>query len=387
VPGTADSRQARLKMMRMRILIVPGVDWFTALENRIHHFTRFWRRQHETHVIHISLGGQPIRGNEGDEIHRIRNFRSGGLLTYYLANFLPQMVQILAVMRREEIELVVTNGLSAGTAAIIVAKISDTPIIFDYSDYLPAFSRYTGMSGIVERLLRWVGELVTTFNLRVADASVAIGKKLRRHSQCYSTIFHQIPNGVDGSRFREVKRQPGSVPTVGYVGVLEFFVDLESAIKSLQLVPGVDLVVVGDGRERERLVAISNDLGLEDRIEFVGRVPYEEVPGWMASMDVCLLPFLRNDLTEAALPLKIHEYAACRRPIISTALFEVVRMYGDLVVHAEGSGQIASGILEILENRKATLKRTRRAYLRSTMTYDWRRLADRYEKVFGRILT
>jgi len=368
----------------MRMLIVPGVDWFTALENRIHHFTRAWRRDHETHVVHFSLGGQPIRENEGDIIHHLRNFRSRSLLTYYLLNFLPQMVQILSIIRREKIDIVVTNGLSAGTASIIVAKITGTPSIFDYCDYLPAFSRYSGMSGFIEGVLRWVGEVVTTFNLRVADASVAIGQKLRVHAQNCSKVFDEIPNGVDDSRFRAKDWNPGPSPVIGYVGVLEFFVDLESAIRSLEYSQDTRLMVIGDGRGREELDDLARSLGLGNRVEFTGRVPYDQVPGWIESMDICILPFVSNDLTEAAIPLKIHEYAACRRPVITTPLFEVVRMYGNLLVHARNPEEISSAVDGILGDRKATLKRTRRAYLRATVGYSWGRFASRYEKVFLR---
>jgi glycosyltransferase involved in cell wall biosynthesis len=369
----------------MRILIVPAVDWFTALENRVHHLARVWRRRHELHVVHFPLGGQALRGNEGDVIHRLYNARSSSLLTYYLVNFIPQMVQILRIIRRERVDLVVTTGLSAGTAAIIVSKISRTPLIFDYCDYLPAFSRYAGATGIVENFLRWIGELLTVFNLRVADASVAIGERLRRHAQTRSLISHEIPNGVDASRFEEPGSwEPAEYPVLGYVGVLEFFVDLGSAIDSLEKLPGSRLVIVGDGRERENLEEYARSRELDQRVEFVGRVPYDQIGRWITSMDVCLLPFESSELTEAALPLKIHEYSALHRPIVSSPLFEVVRMYGSLLYLATGADGISGGVEAILDRRVETLKKVHRAYLRATRTYNWDRFGSRYEKVFLR---
>ncbi len=369
----------------MRILIVPAVDWFTALENRVHHLARVWRRHHELHIVHFPLGGEPLRGIEGDSVHRMYNARSSSLLAYYILNFVPQMIQILRIVKRERIDLVVTTGLSAGTAAIIVCRIAEIPVIFDYCDYLPAFSRYTGVTGLVEASLRRVGEILTVLNLRIADASVAIGQKLRRHAQEFSEIFHEIPNGVDGSRFKGHRRwQVSDSPVLGYVGVLEFFVDLRSAIESLRMLEDSRLIVVGDGRGREALVESAGSMGLDQRVEFVGRKPYDEIGRWIASMDICLLPFESSDLTEAALPLKIHEYAACQRPVVSSPLFEVVRMYGKLLAHARGSQELATQVQAIMADPKETIRRVHRAYLRATVGYSWHRFGLRYEKVFLR---
>ena len=104
------------------------------------------------------------------------------------------------------------------------------------------------------------------------------------------------------------------------MGVLEFFVDLGSAIDCLSKIPGSRLVIVGDGREKRKLEDYAKSRGLDQRVEFVGRVPYEQIGRWISSMDICLLPFESSELTEAALPLKIHEYSALHRPIIANLL-------------------------------------------------------------------
>ncbi len=371
----------------MRILVVPAIDWFTALENRVHHLARSWAARNEIHIVHLPLGGDPMRGSEGYAIHRLSTVRTRNLLTYYLINFLPQILQMTRLIRRQAIELVVTTNLSAGTAAILAARISGVPSIFDYCDYLPAFSRYAGKSAFLQPILRTIGEMITVLNFRMADATVATGHLLRAHAMDFSRAVLEIPNGVDGSRFVGVPRwQPGDRPVLGYVGILEFFVDLRSAMEALKVLEGARLVVAGDGRDRAKLVSFARASGLEDRVEFLGKVSYDQLPRWIATMDVCLLPFQRSELTESALPLKIHEYAACCRPIVSTPLFEVVRMYGDLLAYAEGPAEIACKANWILENRKETIRRIRRSYLRATVTYSWARFGARYQEAFLRAL-
>ncbi len=369
----------------MRILIVPAIDWFTALENRVHHLARCWRPNHEIHVAHLPLGGDSLRENEGNVIHRLPTARTKSLLLYYLTNFLPQIFQILRMIRKESIEIVITTNLSAGTAAIMAARISRIVAIFDYCDYLPAFSRYAGASSILQPLLGWVGKLLTIFNLTASNATVVIGERLRRHAQLHSKSVLIVPNGVEPSVFGSTSRWvPNPRPVLGYVGVLEFFVDLPSAVLALASMEGSRLIIVGDGRERPYLSSYARKTGMEGRVEFVGRVPYAQIPGWIESMDICILPFESSDLTESALPLKIHEYAACRRPIISSPLFEVVRMYGDLLAYARGPEEIAMRACQITADWKTTYRRIRRSYVRATVTYRWERFGARYEKAFLR---
>jgi glycosyltransferase involved in cell wall biosynthesis len=257
--------------------------------------------------------------------------------------------------------------------------------IANICDDLPAFSRYAGISAFLQPLLRRVGELITVLNLRMADATVVTGHLLRSHAQDFSRDVLEIPNGVDGSRFVGMSRwEPGDRPALGYVGILEFFVDLRSAIEALKAMEGSKLIIAGDGRDRTGLEAFARSEGLENRIEFLGKVAYDQLPRWIGSMDICLLPFVSSDLTESALPLKIHEYAACRRPVISTPLFEVVRMYGDLLTYAQGPIEISSKVGAILEDRQGTIRRIRRSHLRATVTYSWDRFGARYQEAFLR---
>ncbi len=371
----------------MKILIVPAIDWFTALENRVHHLVRCWQENHEIHVVHLPLGGEPLREPGGEVMHTFSTARTSSLLTYYIMNFIPQVLQIVRLIRSNNIDLVVTTNLSAGTAAILAARICNVPSIFDYCDYLPAFSHYAGVSSILQPILGFIGELLTILNFRLSEVTVVIGKRLMEHAQDYSDAVLEVPNGVDERRFR-VKEEwrPGDNPVLGYVGILEFFVNLGTVIDALKYLDRFRLVVVGSGREMGNLVEYAQRSGVKERVKFVGRVPYQRVGRWIQSMDACLLPFSSSDLTESALPLKVHEYAVCRRPVIASPLFEVVRMFGELLLYARGPREIASKVQNLLSNRTETRRRIRRAYIRAAVTYRWSRFGSRYEKAFSRAL-
>ena len=57
-------------------------------------------------------------------------------------------------------------------------------------------------------------------------------------------------------------------------------------------------------------------------VHFLGRKPYAALPGYCKAFDVALLPFIKNELTENANPLKLREYLAAGLPVVSTDIPE-----------------------------------------------------------------
>ena len=57
-------------------------------------------------------------------------------------------------------------------------------------------------------------------------------------------------------------------------------------------------------------------------IHFIGPVAYQELPQYAAKFDVCTIPFVVNSITNATSPLKLFEYMALRKPVLTTAMKE-----------------------------------------------------------------
>jgi len=77
--------------------------------------------------------------------------------------------------------------------------------------------------------------------------------------------------------------------------------------------PDARLILVGDGEERERLAALSIQLGIQKDVQFIGQVPYEMVKTFMQQADVFVLPSLSEGF-----PNVILEAMACGLPIIAS---------------------------------------------------------------------
>jgi glycosyltransferase involved in cell wall biosynthesis len=136
-----------------------------------------------------------------------------------------------------------------------------------------------------------------------------------------------IPNAVDPNRFTADQEPPpedvrkltdDTTFVVGVIGSMEdrHRVDtLVEAVASLPQSMETALVLVGDGPQRSELEALVNDAGIQDTTVFTGLVPYETVPRYITSCDVL---YGISDPDKPSNPIKIYEYLACERPVITT---------------------------------------------------------------------
>ena len=100
------------------------------------------------------------------------------------------------------------------------------------------------------------------------------------------------------------------------------------------------------------VVKISDeDLPKRRNIHYLGPKKYEQLPSYLASWDVALMPFAMNESTQFISPTKTPEYLAGGKPVVSTPVRDVVRHYGQL----EGVG-IASTAEEFVEQCERMLK-------------------------------
>ncbi|GIM47028.1 glycosyl transferase family 1 [Collibacillus ludicampi] len=162
------------------------------------------------------------------------------------------------------------------------------------------------------------------YAVRSADLVIASAKSLQQRAQAYrSDEVVLVPNGCDYEHF--AKAQNLSSPTfktegkqvVGFVGAVATWLDWE-LIRKIAELPLVELVFIGP------LYGLTSPPVQASNVKYIGHVPYEELPKHMAEFDVFIIPFLLNDMTKGVSPIKFWEYLATGKPIVSTALPEVV---------------------------------------------------------------
>jgi len=129
-----------------------------------------------------------------------------------------------------------------------------------------------------------------------------------------------LPNAVADFFFSTPGAEPAMLaayprPRLVFVGKLDAWVDFDAIALVAERLPHASVLVVGPGQAAARAYPAN--------VHFTGAFPYRELPSLLAACDVGLVPFLRNELTQAVSPLKLFEYLACGLPSVATRLDEI----------------------------------------------------------------
>ena len=164
-----------------------------------------------------------------------------------------------------------------------------------------------------------------------ADVVVVSSNRLYETKRRYNRNTFLITHGVDVGHFRKAcmaatatpedcAKLPG--PVVGFFGLIADWVDLEIIRYMATSRPHWSFPLIG---EIQTDTSALRDL---PNVHFLGRRPYQSLPSYCKAFDVAIMPFVVNELTLAANPLKVREYLAAGLPVVATPLPEVVKLNG-----------------------------------------------------------
>lgn len=206
-----------------------------------------------------------------------------------------------------------------------------------------------------------------------------------------ATRLRHIPNGIDVDAFRAGQRReeaplfardPGEV-IVGTIAPLrreKNLARLVRAFAALPATPRARLMIAGDGSERGALQAMARDLGLADRIVFLG--PVADPARVLASVDV----FALSSDTEQ-MPLTILEAMAAALPVAAVDVGDVRHMLAPtnriLVAAREDEAGFAAALGRLVGDAELRRELGRRNEAHVRETYPWRRMVEAYDRVFA----
>lgn len=148
----------------------------------------------------------------------------------------------------------------------------------------------------------------------------------------------RIPNGCDAAHFaphtpppaRPERLRDVTGPIIGYYGAISAWFDFDLIRHAVAAHPDWQFVLIGSTFGAPAY----DDLAELPNVHFVGEVPYEELPTWVACFDVATIPFQLTPLIRATDPVKAYEYLAAGLPVVASDLPEL-RTHGDLFRLAE----------------------------------------------------
>ncbi len=220
-----------------------------------------------------------------------------------------------------------------------------------------------------------------------ADLVVCVAPGLLAGRNAPYRNVHYIPNGVDYDRFAVAAHRPGPVPEdlrgvrgpiAGYVGRICDKLDYRLLHDVARLLPDVEFRFVGPV-----LVVLRENRALFDKwtalpnVRLLGAKGNEEIPSYVAAFQVGLLPYLVTEETKHRYPLKLHEYLAAGKPVVSTPLSSLGEL-ADLVRTAGSDRGFADGVREALAGEpEETVERRFQVARR----HDWDRIAYKIDQL------
>jgi glycosyltransferase involved in cell wall biosynthesis len=368
----------------MRILIIPTTDWiYHPVPNRLNFIFDLLAKDHEIFVLHFKLRNfSTIPPRET----RCVLVESGPIPVkdpslYYILNAPFHLVTIRKLVREEKIDAIV----SANVLPSFMAGFTDAPVIFDYLDHLEESASVYYPGSLIGNLVKFVVKKITLHNLQKARSIITVTGSFRNYleNQGFSPVY-VIPNGVDSEALRPIPIEEAKKilslkgPVIGYIGSLEYWVDLETVISSL---PSLDvtLLVVGPGLFTdygEKIKQMANENGVADRVIFTGSVPFKDLAVFISAMDIGLNPLKNMAKNEMTVGGKVFNYLSCGRPVLSSRMPAVEEMLGDALFYFDDKPSFVSQVNAILAKNHDS-----NSFRDLAVGYDWKNIAQAYEKI------
>lgn len=271
---------------------------------------------------------------------------------------------------------------NAWTATLLKRSGRVKKLIYDDWDYHPGLETHSFNREMVERRERHcarASDVVITVNGLLADLRRKQGAK---HVEV-------IPNGLDLSLFSQAREKKPHPPTLLYMGSLSPLWNVELAIRALPAIansiPDVRLLIAGYGPAEPSLRQLSRELGLKERVKFLGTFAYEALPSILAQADIGITTALPDStFRHYATPLKIIEYMAAGLPVIASRLGQT-----EIIMQESKAGLLIRNSADEFAKAAITLFRDRTLYrlcseaaLNYSTAFDWNPLLeDAYQVV------
>lgn len=288
---------------------------------------------------------------EAGNIHRTRLFTGG----------LPDDQTTISPCQGKADPLAVLDGILegqfSGNSGIVhwvykpdqAKKIKGRDFIYEvYDDYAFDFGTGEALPSVLE---------MEQMILPLARHVFFTSQPLFDRKSSFASSASLVGNGVNFepfAKFRPLLKPGNGRPVAGYLGNLSDFFDWNLMLEVCRHMPEVDFVFHGQIEEHKLGTAFANYEALREleNVKFTGRVSRSEGAACIARYDVLLIPFVVNEAMHAVNPLKLWEYYATGKPVVSTPM-EAVDEPPPYMLVAEGARAWSDAIRQALTGEVA----------------------------------
>ncbi len=228
-------------------------------------------------------------------------------------------------------------------AAGLVGRLSERLVVYECVD------EFRAARGLVR------GETIVALEkqlLQVSNAVIVTHPNLLQSKTVRDRRPYLVPNGADivhfaraGSRRTEPAAAVAALPrpVVGFHGWIQYWIDFDLIAHAARSHPEWSFALIGP---IEPLARVDKVRGLAN-VHFLGKQPYEQMPEFLAGFDVCINPFVLGELADSVSPIKLYEYLASGKPVVSVNM-PAAREFSDLIPLVRTPEQFVRALEDVL---------------------------------------
>ncbi len=257
---------------------------------------------------------------------------------------------------------------------IVERKSRKIPLVYDCMD------QWDGFSGVSPKVMEYENSLIKASDIVWAVTPNMTERISKEHE---NRICHTIPNGCDYNHFTTAKGKKlppnwkSGTPIIGYAGVINTWFNWDAVLAIAQNLTNSIVWMIGP---------LQTDVpkNLPSNIILQGYVPYDHLPEYYAGFDVAIIPFKGERLAQGISPLKLYEYLASGKPVVSSRMPDTIQLSNPGVVEIANSpeefARICSCMIDKTYNMTLIEKRQNIAQMHS-----WKSRWEMCEKTINEI--
>ncbi|KIL43162.1 glycosyltransferase [Jeotgalibacillus campisalis] len=355
----------------------------------------------KNNIEHIALTSsyQNLNSNINNK-EDLHYYRTKKISNSIFMNMVYLYSSIKSIHKKENINVVhIHSPWLVALPAIIFCKLNRVSSIYEIRGFWEDTNVSTGK--MKENSIKYkIIKKIESFCVSNADARVAISKNIIKDLNSrigHNKEFQHIPNGVDIAEIKtKLKAKTSNITddfVIGYISSIRELegiqILLEAAEKIVSKYSNIKILIVGDGEYLNNLKSLTRSLGIQDNVEFTGKVKHEDISYYYNVIDIFVIPRISKRVNHIVTPLKPYEALAYKKAIISSDVGGLKEIFTDqenaLLFKADSPIDLADKIKELYEDNK--LKNYLEVNgLKYAENHDWGVITDKYQEVYDKFV-
>lgn len=326
----------------------------------------------------------------------------------YFLFAISYIIKICSIFIQGNFDVVCCRNPYLGLLALLLTSFGNTKLVYEengiISDELAMQYGNSKAKSIFKRINGIIVEPIDLFVAKRADIIRVVTPNIRDYLIANHIIpqkIHVICNGANIFLFRPTEdigfaksmRNNYNIQQfekiILFVGNFAQWQGIEYLIEAapfvIEIYPEVRFILVGGGQLKDSLVEMVEKMAISNYFIFTGPIYYKDVPKYINFSHICVAPFTKERNNKIGLsPLKIYEYAACGKPIVSSKIpnLEFIEENNlGILVEPNEPRELANAILSLLVDEKARNRMGSNGKDYVANNHSWTSISREYEKL------